>query len=81
MAASIEGPGLLETVIMGSKHHMYLYSHLGYGLMAGRGQILGATLRMGSSKSERGTSLSACPSTTCSPFISLSFYRPRHPGR
>ena len=43
MAAASSGPGLLETAIMGSKHQMYLYSHLGYGLMAGRGKMLGVS--------------------------------------
>lgn len=26
---------------MGAEHHMFLYSHLGYGLIAGRGQMFG----------------------------------------
>eukprot|EP00053_Salpingoeca_punica_P009720 m.87467 g.87467 ORF g.87467 m.87467 type:complete len:445 (-) comp15129_c0_seq1:1643-2977(-) len=29
------------TEVMGAKHHMFIYSHLGYGLMAGRAAILG----------------------------------------
>lgn len=35
---------LKQTSVMGQKHHMYVYSHLGYGLMAGRKGLLGLGL-------------------------------------
>ena len=34
-------PNLRRATVMGAEHHMFLYSHLGYGLMAGRGQMFG----------------------------------------
>lgn len=34
------GSGMPRVEVMGAKHHMYLYSHLGLGLMAGREQVL-----------------------------------------
>lgn len=43
IAMSVEGQSdttLLESDVMGSTHSMYLYSHLGYGLMAGRAGVL-----------------------------------------
>ncbi|EGD74640.1 ectonucleoside triphosphate diphosphohydrolase 5 [Salpingoeca rosetta] len=47
LASPEASPELRKSTTMGAEHHMFLYSHLGYGLMAGRGQMFGFEFKEG----------------------------------